>query len=542
MVPDGITKTVTDVKAKAQDLQWQIDRLKLKMEDLKKSVRNGKTQVANAITTKGVDTDSTDTFNTMATNILQINSGDGGYSMGPIVPGEFTNIENYFLPLSVNSFIDSRMDAVISTIKSLVQPYYTVSSSIEWDNCLIGSVTRIRNTRSWQSGDNTYVEGYKEGDYWHPNTTTSSSEYCPSVKLEIENNLSEVVFTINLFPFERDSIVVMDASSLLEEAVTDICIRVKNYSPKIIVSKDSDSISIDNSTGAIVVNSGEGTSSGENVEKAYVDTIVYGRTNVTSEENVYIGCLTPSESRYPSMIFVQGGSVGGPCNQGCFCLYSEMDGFSIVENTMDSSTAQVTSVTTKNAIRNCCSFGGLLQSGSSASFPYNLVPVVQGYFETSDSTIGNLTYEGGDYGLYSLQPRYTDYIHIKNEFIARNIDSLKSTKVLSDYLYLMNGVSDDAGNLKVLIPDSDLFPDGVFIVFLQVAIYIPDANSSSNDYTYSSLSNFHKGLISNKAICAALSELEDKMTIDDTITRNSTNAVTSNAVYKSKLAFEEAVA
>lgn len=540
MVSDGITKTVSDVKAKAQDLQWQIDRLKLKMEDLKKSVRNGKTQVANAITTKGVDTDSTDTFNTMATNILQINSGDGGYSMGPIVPGEFTNIENYFLPLSVNSFIGDRIDSVISTIKSLVQPYYTVSSSVEWDNCLVGSVTRTRNTKSWQSGDDIYVEGHKEGNHWYPNTITSSSEYCPSVKLEIENNLSEVVFTINLFPFERESIVVMDASLLLEEDVTDICIRVKNYTPKIIVSKDSYSISIDDSTGAIVVNPGEG-SSGKYVEKAYVDKIVYGRTNVTSEENVYIGCITPSKSRYPSMIFVQGASVGGPCNQGCFCLYSEMDGFSIVENTMDISTAHVTSVITKNTIRNCCSFGGLLQYGSNASFPYNLVPVVQGYFETSDSTIGNITYEGGDYGLYSLQPRYTDYIHIKNEFIARNIDSLKSTKVLSDYLYFMNSVPDDAGNLKVLIPDSDLFPDGVFVVFLQVAIYIPDANSSSNDYTYSSLSNFHKGLISNKAICAALNELEDKMTIDNTITRNSTNAVTSNAVYESKLAFKEAV-
>lgn len=540
MVPDGITKTVSDVKAKAQDLQWQIDKLKLKMEDLKKSVRNGKTQVANAITTKGVDTDSTDTFNTMATNILQINSGDGGYSMGPIVPGEFTNIENYFLSTVVNTLLDMHVPDAVSIIQGIVGHYYDVETDEVW-NVLIGNVTHTINKDKWYDSDgNTCVSGYSNGTTWIPYGVTTTANECPSEEVCVINPSGDTVFTLNLFCLGNT-----DGSHILErdeDIITDICIRVKNYDTKIIVSKTDMSTSINDSTGAIVVDKDTGTSSSDIVEDACADMTSFTRRNVTVNENVYIGCLTPSESRYPSMIFVQGGSVGGPCNQGCFCLYSEMDGFSIVENTMDSSTAQVTSVTTKNAVRNCCSFGGLLQFGSSASFPYNLVPVVQGHFETSDSTIGNITYEGGDYGLYSLQPRYTDYIHIKNEFIARDIDSLTSTKVLSDYLYLMNGVPDDAGNLKVLIPDSDLFPDGVFIVFLQVAIYIPDGNSGSNDYVYSSLSNFHKGLISNKAICAALDELEDKMTIDNTITENSSNAVTSNAVYESKLAFEEAVA
>lgn len=541
MVPDGITKTVADVKAKAQDLQWQIDRLKLKMEDLKKSVRNGKTQVANAITTKGVDTDSTDTFNTMATNILQINSGDGGYSMGPIVPGEFTNIENYFNSTVVNSLLNTHVPSAVSRIQSIVGPYYKIETK-KVRNLLIGNITYTRNTDKWYDSDgNVCVPGHKEGGTWVPYTvSTTISDDCPSTEVSIINHNFDTVFTLNLFCLGNTG--DGHISDRDKDIITDISIRVKNYTPKIIVSITDGETIINSSTGAIVVDQDAGTSSGDNVKDANVDKSIFSRSNETVGDNVHIGCITPSESRYPSMIFVQGASIGGPCNQGCFCLYSEMDGFSIVENTMDSSTAHVTSVIAKNAIRNCCSFGGLLQYGSSASFPYNLVPVVQGYFETSDSTIGNITYEGGDYGLYSLQPRYTDYIHIKNEFIARNIDSLKSTKVLSDYLYLMNGVPDDAGNLKVLIPDSDLFPDGVFIVFLQAAIYIPDANSSSNDYTYSSLSNFHKGLISNKAICAALDELEDKMTIDDTITRNSTNAVTSNAVYESKLAFEEAVA
>lgn len=540
MVPDGITKTVTDVKAKAQDLQWQIDRLKLKMEDLKKSVRNGKTQVANAITTKGVDTDSTDTFNTMATNILQINSGDGGYSMGPIVPGEFTNIEDYFNSTAVNNLLNTHVPSAVQRIQSIVGPYYRIETKTV-SNLLIGNITYTRSTDKWYDSDgNVCVAGHKEHGAWIPYGVTETVNSCDSTEVSIINHNFDTVFTLNLFCLgNTDGHFIPDID---KNIITDICIRVKNYAPKIIVSITDGKTFVDNSTGAIIVDKDAGTSSGEIIKKANADKTNYSRSNVTVGDNVYIGCISPSESRYPSMIFVQGASVGGPCNQGCFCLYSEMDGFSIVENTMDSSTAHVTSVVTKNAIRNCCSFGGLLQSGSSASFPYNLVPVVQGYFETSDSTIGNITYEGGDYGLYSLQPKYTDYIHIKNEFLARNIDSLKSTKVLSDYLYLMNSVPDDAGNLKVLIPDSDLFPDGVFVVFLQVAIYIPDANSSSNDYAYSSLSNFHKGLISNKAICAALDDLEDKMTIDDTITENSTNAVTSNAVYESKLAFEEAVA
>lgn len=541
MVSDGITKTVSDVKAKAQDLQWQIDRLKLKMEDLKKSVRNGKTQVANAITTKGVDTDSTDTFNTMATNILQINSGDGGYSMGAIVPGEFTNIENYFNSTVVNNLLNIHVPSAVERIQSIVGPYYRIETK-KVHNLLIGNITYTRSADTWHDSDGTVcVAGhYVEHKGWIPYGVTETVNSCASTEVSIINHNFDTVFTLNLFCLgNTDGHFIPDIDGGI---ITDICIRVKNYTPKIIVSITDGDTFVDNSTGAIIVDKDTGTSSGDIIKKANADKTTYSRRNVTVGDNVYIGCIAPSESKYPSMIFVQGANVGGPCNQGCFCLYSEMDGFSIVENTMDISTAHVTSVITKNAVRNCCSFGGLLQYGSSASFPYNLVPVVQGYFETSDSTIGNITYEGGDYGLYSLQPRYTEYIHIKNEFIARNIDSLKSTKVLSDYLYLMNSVPDDAGNLKVLIPDSDLFPDGVFVVFLQVAIYIPDANSSSNDYTYSSLSNFHKGLISNKAICAALDDLEDKMTIDDTITRNSTNAVTSNAVYKSKLAFEEAVA
>ena len=46
------------------------------INEIKKSVSDGKLKVANAITEKGVATEATDTFNTMAENIRNIPSGD----------------------------------------------------------------------------------------------------------------------------------------------------------------------------------------------------------------------------------------------------------------------------------------------------------------------------------------------------------------------------------------------------------------------------------------------------------------------------------
>lgn len=54
------------------------DKLQQTIETSLKNVSDGKTLIASAITTKGVNTNSDDTFKTMADNILNIKSG-GGY-------------------------------------------------------------------------------------------------------------------------------------------------------------------------------------------------------------------------------------------------------------------------------------------------------------------------------------------------------------------------------------------------------------------------------------------------------------------------------
>lgn len=64
--PRTKTSAISDGDGKSLDIV---------IEELKKSVSDGKTLVANAITEKGVSTSSDDTFETMATNILAIESG-----------------------------------------------------------------------------------------------------------------------------------------------------------------------------------------------------------------------------------------------------------------------------------------------------------------------------------------------------------------------------------------------------------------------------------------------------------------------------------
>ena len=71
-------------KAELSQLQTTIDQFennfatKTEVDDLKTSVSNGKTLIADAITDKGVPTSATDTFQTMANNIRDIESGGSG--------------------------------------------------------------------------------------------------------------------------------------------------------------------------------------------------------------------------------------------------------------------------------------------------------------------------------------------------------------------------------------------------------------------------------------------------------------------------------
>lgn len=53
----------------------KLEELDTELIDIKKSVSDGKSKVASAITEKGVSTEATDTFDIMAENIRQIQSG-----------------------------------------------------------------------------------------------------------------------------------------------------------------------------------------------------------------------------------------------------------------------------------------------------------------------------------------------------------------------------------------------------------------------------------------------------------------------------------
>lgn len=53
----------------------KLEELDTQLIDIKKSVSDGKSKVASAITEKGVSTEATDTFDIMAENIGQIESG-----------------------------------------------------------------------------------------------------------------------------------------------------------------------------------------------------------------------------------------------------------------------------------------------------------------------------------------------------------------------------------------------------------------------------------------------------------------------------------
>ena len=68
----------------------KIDEIKNTINEIKKSVSDGKTLVATAITSKGVATESTDTFDTMAENIGKI-SGGGVVSKTSRTKGTFSN-------------------------------------------------------------------------------------------------------------------------------------------------------------------------------------------------------------------------------------------------------------------------------------------------------------------------------------------------------------------------------------------------------------------------------------------------------------------
>ena len=72
-----IKEVVEDVNSNFDDVGKLIDELNKSQNDLFQSVSNGKSKIAEAITDKGVSTSATDSFDTMAGNIKEIETGGG---------------------------------------------------------------------------------------------------------------------------------------------------------------------------------------------------------------------------------------------------------------------------------------------------------------------------------------------------------------------------------------------------------------------------------------------------------------------------------
>lgn len=77
-IDSEISEVVRDVNANFDDVGASINGLNANMNQLFTSVSNGKTQIAEAITDKGVLTSADDSFVTMANHIEQIETGGGG--------------------------------------------------------------------------------------------------------------------------------------------------------------------------------------------------------------------------------------------------------------------------------------------------------------------------------------------------------------------------------------------------------------------------------------------------------------------------------
>lgn len=65
----------TDYTGDMDKIDKSIKKISDEITEVKKSVSDGKSKVASAITGKGVDTEATDTFDTMAENIGKIQTG-----------------------------------------------------------------------------------------------------------------------------------------------------------------------------------------------------------------------------------------------------------------------------------------------------------------------------------------------------------------------------------------------------------------------------------------------------------------------------------
>lgn len=99
---DDIPDWRTDYTGDMNKIDKSIKTISDEVAEVKKSVSDGKSKVASAITDKGVATEATDTFDTMAENIGKIQTG---ISLLHNIDGTVINVDCLNLEASVSSIV-----------------------------------------------------------------------------------------------------------------------------------------------------------------------------------------------------------------------------------------------------------------------------------------------------------------------------------------------------------------------------------------------------------------------------------------------------
>lgn len=128
---------VDDVNANFQDVNNAIGTLNGNVNNLFQSVSNGKAQVAEAITDKGVSTSANDSFSTMANNIRAIPSSSGGGGEGgeggEIPSGYFNTSDATATPYDIlqgkSAYVGTgKIDGILKINESTGEPSYDIGA------------------------------------------------------------------------------------------------------------------------------------------------------------------------------------------------------------------------------------------------------------------------------------------------------------------------------------------------------------------------------------------------------------------------------
>lgn len=128
---------VDDVNANFEDVNGAISTLNGNVNNLFQSVSNGKSQIAGAITDKGVSTSANDSFSTMASNIRAIPSSSGGGGEGgeggEIPSGYFNTSDATATPYDIlqgkSAYVGTgKIDGILKINEDTGEPSYDIGA------------------------------------------------------------------------------------------------------------------------------------------------------------------------------------------------------------------------------------------------------------------------------------------------------------------------------------------------------------------------------------------------------------------------------